>query len=128
MSKLKQSADRAPKKDADALLQEQNASVKKTPKSEPVQIEDNESPAQPNKGKKLVKVLGKKKTIRDNKGDEWEVVDKRETFLKEKAIDTDSDEGSELSMDWFTCSLPTSDHNFTHLGPIFRLSSNVWLR
>jgi len=99
MSKLKQSADRAPKKDADALLQEQNASVKKTPKSEPVQIEDNESPAQPNKGKKLVKVLGKKKTIRDNKGDEWEVVDKRETFLKEKAIDTDSDEGSELSMD-----------------------------
>lgn len=54
----------------------------------------------PAKGKKIVKVLGKKKTIKDTKGDEWEVVDKRETFLKEKAIDSDdSDNRSELSMD-----------------------------
>jgi len=30
---------------------------------------------------KVVQVKEKKKTIKDNKGDEWEIVDKRDTYL-----------------------------------------------
>lgn len=96
MTQIKREKEQKPKKDADEVLKEQNASVKAS--ADPV-VEDKEEDAfVPAKGKKIVKVLGKKKTVKDNKGDEWEVVDKRDTYLKEKAIDTDSD-GSELSMD-----------------------------
>jgi hypothetical protein len=51
----------------------------------------------PEKGMRIQKVLGKKKTIKDIKGDEWEVVDKRETVLIQKEINSDSNDGSELS-------------------------------
>ena len=54
----------------------------------------------PKKGMKVVKVLEKKKTVTDAKGDLWEVVDKRDKFAIEKPIETDSDAGSELSYDW----------------------------
>ena len=53
----------------------------------------------PKKGIKVVSVLDKKKTMKDAKGDEWEVVDKRDKKLIEKPIETDSDAGSELSYD-----------------------------
>ena len=49
-------------------------------------------------GKRLQKVLGKKKTIKDNKGDEWEVTDKRDTYVIQKNLNS-SDDGSELSYD-----------------------------
>ena len=51
------------------------------------------------KGTKVKAVLQKKKTVKDNKGDEWEVTDKREKVLIEKPILSDSEEGSELSFD-----------------------------
>ena len=85
-----------PKKKAETMLQEQNKAVSA---AQPEQEEKRDSPFEPAKGKKIVKVLGKKKTIKDNKGDEWEVTEKRESTFKEKAIVSDSDEGSELSMD-----------------------------
>ena len=52
----------------------------------------------PKDGHKFQKRLGKKKTIKDNGGD-WEVVDKREQYLVERPIESDSDAGSELSYD-----------------------------
>ena len=53
----------------------------------------------PKKGMKVVTVLDKKKTVKDAKGDEWEVVDKRDKKVIEKPVETDSDAGSELSYD-----------------------------
>ena len=50
------------------------------------------------KGMKVKRVLGKKKTIKDSLG-EWEVVDKRESTLVQKPVVTDSEDGSELSYD-----------------------------
>lgn len=51
------------------------------------------------KGMKVKAVLQKKKTIKDNKGDEWEVTEQREKVLIQKPIVTDSEDGSELSFD-----------------------------
>lgn len=48
---------------------------------------------------KIKAVLQKKKTVKDNKGDEWEVTEQREKVLIQKPIVTDSEDGSELSFD-----------------------------
>lgn len=89
---------KAKKAEAKNMIQQQNAQVvqskvKETPA--PVEVEEPKV----EKGKKMQKVLGKKKTIKDNKGDEWEVVDKRETVIIQKEINSDSESGSELSYD-----------------------------
>lgn len=53
----------------------------------------------PEAGKKIVKVMAKKKTVKDAAGgDDWEVTDKRDTYAIQKPIDS-SDDGSELSYD-----------------------------
>lgn len=75
------------------MIKKQNADQVKS-KPAPVQAENTEKVP---KGKKLQKVLGKKKTIKDAAG-EWEVVDKRETYVIQKNVNS-SDEGSELSYD-----------------------------
>jgi len=59
---------------------------------------EEENKIQLDKGMKVKRVLGKKKTVKDSTG-EWEVVDKRETTLIQKPVVTDSDDGSELSYD-----------------------------
>jgi hypothetical protein len=51
------------------------------------------------KGMKIKAVLQKKKTVKDNKGDEWEVTEQREKVLIQKPVVTDSEDGSELSFD-----------------------------
>ena len=95
--KGKQTYVAKPKKaEAKTMIQQQNAQVVQK-KKEKVKSEDDQE-LKPAEGKRLQRVLGKKKTIRDNKGDEWEVVDKRDTQLIEKAINS-SDTGSELSFD-----------------------------
>jgi hypothetical protein len=79
---------------ANELIKKQNADIIK-----------NKAPAQPaqepevvvERGKKLQKVLGKRKTITDKQGD-WEVTDKRDTYTVQKPLDS-SDAGSELSYD-----------------------------
>ena len=43
-------------------------------------------------------VLGEKKTVRDNKGDIWELTEKREKYEVERYVNS-SDNGSELSYD-----------------------------
>lgn len=53
----------------------------------------------PQKGMKFKKVLDKKKTVSDKNGDQWEVVEKRESNFVERPVHTDSDAGSELSYD-----------------------------
>lgn len=87
------------KNDAKTLIQQQNAQVVQQKISEKPNTVSQEQDVKPEKGKRIQKVLGKKKTLVDNKGDEWEVVDKRETVLIQKNINTDSEEGSELSYD-----------------------------
>lgn len=68
------------KTESKQLIKQQNAQVVQSKKEEQPVVKDNAQPV-PDKGKKFQKVLGKKKTVRDNKGDEWEVVDKRETMV-----------------------------------------------
>jgi hypothetical protein len=79
---------------------ELSESLKKKYK-EPTESSEEDMPqkVQPKKGMKVVKVLEKKKTVRDAKGDTWEVVDKRDKKAIEKPIDSDSNAGSELSFD-----------------------------
>ena len=67
------------KPEAKSLIQQQNAQVVQSKKEQPV--EETNGDLKPEKGKKLQKVLGKKKTVRDNKGDEGEVTDKRDTVI-----------------------------------------------
>lgn len=86
-----------PKKvEAKSMIQQQNAQVvqKKKEEKAPSEAED----LKPEEGKRLQKVMAKKKTVRDNKGDEWEVVDKRDTYVIQKHINS-SDSGSDLSYD-----------------------------
>lgn len=47
------------------------------------------------------KVLKKKQTVKDQKGQEWEVQGKKEytTIKKAKKVNSDSESGSELSYD-----------------------------
>lgn len=64
-----------------------------------ISIEDADG-LKPKEGHKFQKRLGKKKTIRDNTGGgDWEVTEKREQFLVERPIESDSEAGSELSYD-----------------------------
>lgn len=97
INKGKQTYVTKPKKaEAKTMIQQQNAQVVQK-KKEKIQSEDD-GELKPEEGKRLQKVLGKKKTVRDNKGEEWEVVDRRDTYLIQKAINS-SDSGSELSYD-----------------------------
>lgn len=48
---------------------------------------------------KVVKVFEQKKTVKDSKGETWEVTDKRDKKAIEKPVESDSDAGSELSFD-----------------------------
>ena len=79
------------------MNQQQNAEAAKNKQTEstPAETEDQK----PQIGFVTKKILGKKKTITDKKGDEWEVVDKRDTFTIKKPVNSDSDSGSELSFD-----------------------------
>lgn len=86
---------KAPAEDAKSMIKQQNKKVVATKKETVVSDQD----AKPQKGMRLQKVLGKKKTVKDTKGDEWEVVDKRATVVIQKALNTDTDSGSELSYD-----------------------------
>ena len=87
MEKLKPVMDKKSKKVAEPVLEPEV--VEEAPKKS----------IAPAKGKKVVKVLGKKKTIRDAEG-EWEVTDARVSYMKEKNINSsDSENMSELSMD-----------------------------
>lgn len=65
------------------------------PVIEPAKEQRSSEPAE--KKVKQVKVLDKKKTVLDNKGDAWEVVEKREKITVEKEVGSDSDVESELS-------------------------------
>lgn len=59
----------------------------------------DEAAIKPKKGMKFKKILAPKKKVADNTGD-WEVVEKRDAFLIERPVETDSDaEDSELSSD-----------------------------
>ena len=56
----------------------------------------------PSAANKVVKRgLDKKKTVKDNKGDVWELTEKRDTFLIERDANS-SDARSELSYDWLS--------------------------
>ena len=58
-----------------------------------------ESGIKPKKGMKFKKILAPKKKVVDKAGD-WEVVEKRDAFLIERPVQSDSDAGdSELSSD-----------------------------
>lgn len=89
-----------PKKvEVKAMIQQQNAQVVQQKKEKKESSDDEDDEQTVEKGKRLQKVLGKKKTVCDHKGDEWEVVDKRDTYFVKKNINS-SDSGSELSFDW----------------------------
>lgn len=60
---------------------------------------EDEAVIKPKKGMKFKKILAPKKKVADNTGD-WEVVEKRDAFLIERPVDTDSDAvDSDLSSD-----------------------------
>ena len=68
-------------------------------KDELILIPAPEESIKPKKGMKFKKILAPKKKVVDKAGD-WEVVEKRDAFLIERPVDTDSDaEDSELSSD-----------------------------
>lgn len=68
-------------------------------KDELIKIPAPEEAIKPKKGMKFKKILAPKKKVVDNSGD-WEVVEKRDAFLIERPVNTDSEaEDSELSSD-----------------------------
>ena len=65
-----------------------------------IAVEEANEELKPKDGNKFTKVLAKKKTVRDTAGGaDWEVVDKRDAYLVERPIVSDSEDGSELSYD-----------------------------
>lgn len=90
----KQNVNEIIKTQNEAVVQEKVKAAPKAAPKAPAKAAKASAPAQV----KNVKVLEKKKTVKDYKGDEWEVVDKREQKIVEKPLDS-SDEGSELSYD-----------------------------
>ena len=93
---LKQNAYQAAKRELhDQDVQEQ----KSTPALAKTQQRGKFGKAADKPRVKEVKVLDRKKTVKDTKGDTWEVVDKREKTTIQKVVGSDSDSGSELSYD-----------------------------
>ena len=68
-------------------------------KDEIIAIPEDSQGIKPKKGMKFKKILAPKKKVVDNSGD-WEVVEKRDAFLIERPVNTDSEANdSELSSD-----------------------------
>ena len=65
------------------------------PAPEVIPVAEEPSGHGPKKGNKFKKVLAPKKAVAEG---EWEVVEKREAFLVERPIHSDSDEDSESEL------------------------------
>jgi hypothetical protein len=77
--------------------QAKHAASKAAKVTQVVQVDERIVPSAPNKV--IKRVLDKKTTVKDSKGDEWEVTEeKRNTYLIERDANS-SDAGSELSYD-----------------------------